>query len=78
MADLQKMRSVTARDAEEEAQMTRYGDIYTLSTKARYIKISTNSYIFTISTHSWIYTNIYTRLKKYLPLSTHVHISANI
>ena len=31
VADLQKMRSVTARDAEEEAQMTRYGDIYTLS-----------------------------------------------
>ena len=29
VADLQKMRSVTARDAEEEAQMTRYGDIYT-------------------------------------------------
>ena len=51
VADLQKMRSVTARDAEEEAQMTRYGDIYTLSTKARYLRISTNSYIFTISTH---------------------------
>ena len=34
VADLQKMRSVTARDAEEEAQMTRYGDIYTLSTKS--------------------------------------------
>ena len=73
MADLQKMRSVTARDAEEEAQMTRYGNIYTLcphlSIYLHYLH--TVGYLY-MATYSWvrpaqvhISTNIYTRLDIY-------------
>ena len=55
MADLQKMRSVTARDAEEEAQMTRYGDIYTLcphlSIYLHYLH--TVRYLY-MATYSWV------------------------
>ena len=46
--------------------------------KARYLKISTNSYIFTISTHGWKNIYQYLHTYTYLPIFTHGWISKTI